>query len=60
MVVDLPWLNSLLPEALANKFDTMPSGYMFFFNNMNIASMHFFTLIIFVTLLAAAYCCLRD
>lgn len=60
MVVDLPWLNYYLPDSFANGFDTMPMGYLFFFRNMNMASMHFFTCIIFLTLLIIGYCCLSD
>ena len=60
MVVDLPWLNKLLPEVFANTFDTAPTGYLFYFVNMNLAAMHFFTVILFLTLLITAYCCLSD
>ena len=60
MVVDLPWLNNLLPEVFANPYDLCPTGYLFFFNNMNLAAMHFFTVLIFITLLVIAYCCLSD
>ena len=56
MVVDLPWLNDLLPESFANPYDTSPTGYLFFFSNMNLAAMHLFTLLIFLSLMLAAYC----
>ena len=57
MVVDLPWLNGLLPESFANPYDAFPTGYLFFFSNMNLAAMHIFTLLIFLSLLLVAYCC---
>ena len=56
MVVDLLWLNDLLPESFANPYDTSPTGYLFFFSNMNLAAMHLFTLLIFLSLMLAAYC----
>jgi uncharacterized membrane protein len=60
MVVDLPWLNNLLPSLMTNEFDTTPTGYLFYFTNMNFAAMHFFTFLIFLGLLIISYFLLVD
>ena len=56
MIVDLPWLNRLLPESFNNFFDTVPMGYLFYFANMNLAAMHFFTSIFFLLFSVVAFC----
>jgi len=60
MAIDLPWLNNLLPASFANELDVAPTGYYFYFHNMNLAAMHFITTLIFVILLVLAYCLLSD
>ena len=57
MIVDLPWLNNILPEVFASPFDNAPTGYFFYFTNMNFAAMHFFTFLLFVILFVAAFFC---
>ena len=59
MVVDLPWLNVMLPSAVANEFDYAPTGYYFYFTNMNLAAMHLITTVIFLLLLLLAFCFFR-
>jgi len=60
MVVDLPWLNNLLPSTVANEFDIAPMGYFFYFQNMNLASMHLITTLIVVLILVTVYCALKE
>ena len=40
MVADLPWINSIVGNALANESDSQPFAYAVYFNNMNFASMY--------------------
>ncbi len=60
MSVDLPWLNKLLPDAFFNTHDSMPAGYLFYFTNMNLASLHLFTCLLIILLFAGSYCLLVD
>ena len=60
MAVDLPWLNAMLPSSFANYYDWSPSGYLFYFRNMNFAAMHFFTVLIFLAMLIGGYFWLRE
>ena len=61
MTPDLPWLNNLIPEnSLSNIDDDMPLGYRFYFHNMNMASMHLFTVILFIAIIFFGYCLLID
>lgn len=60
MTVDLPWLNSRLPSSFFSSNDQMPTGYHFYFQNMNLASMHLVTCLFFLLLLCLAYCLMAE
>jgi len=55
MVIDLPWMNKLLPEDMISPYDESPLGFFFYFNNMNFASMNLITLFIFLIIYGIGY-----
>jgi hypothetical protein len=56
MAADLPWITKMLPESFFNSLDTMPMGYLFYFFNMNFASMQVIASSVFILLLILGYC----
>lgn len=56
MAADLPWITKMLPESFFNTLDTMPMGYLFYFYNMNFASMQIIASSVFILLLILGYC----
>lgn len=55
LAADLPWLNKMLPGSFFNTVDTMPMGYLFYFQNMNFAAMQLISSGIFLLLLIMGY-----
>jgi disulfide bond formation protein DsbB len=60
MVVDMHWLNKLLPTIFSQKIDVSPKGFYFFFTSMNFAGMNLITFSIFIGLLILGYIALKE
>ncbi len=55
MVVDFPWLNSIIANSLTDLSDTVEVPFGLFFQNMNIAGTYLLAFLLYITLVVSVH-----